>query len=77
MISCSFIPKPSTFHQLQGLPENAANSFNDGMQSTSKNFFVAARGASIGADGRGSPPKSKIGAGIGQGLSYQRGMTLR
>ena len=77
MNSCSFIPKPSNFQQLQVLHETNANSFNDTVHSNSKNFFVAPRGASIGAEARSSPPKTMIGSGIGQGFNYQRGFTLR
>lgn len=72
-MNCSFIPKPSNYQQLQVMQETNANSFH----SNSKNFFVAPRGASIGAEARSSPPKTMIGSGIGQGFNFQRGFTLR
>ena len=76
MHSGSFIPKPSNFQQLQLLQEGNANSFSESAQNNSKSFFVAPRGASIGAESR-SPPKTLIGAGIGQGFGYQRQLTSK
>jgi hypothetical protein len=76
-MNSSFIPKPSSYLQPQVLPEANTNSFADVVSSNSKNFFGGARGASIGAEARSSPPKTMIGSGIGQGFGFQRGLTFK